>query len=66
MSKRKKILMYEAVVSSKLLYALEATPIPNNYYDKIDAAFFKGIRQILNIKTTYGQMQAGEDRTNTK
>ena len=58
--------MYEAIVSAKLLYALEATPIPKNYYEKIDAAFFKGIRQILNIKTTYGQMQSGENRTNTK
>ena len=49
-----------------MLYALEALPIPSNYYDKIDAAYMKGIRQIFNIKTTFGQMQAGEERTNTK
>ena len=65
MNKRQKILTYEAVIGSKLIYALEAIPIPKNYYDRIDAAYLKGLRQIMEYTTTYGQMQAGQSRNNT-
>ena len=65
LNKRQKILMYEALISSKLLYALEAIPIPKQMYDRIDASYLKGFRQILNFKTTFGQMQDGEARTNS-
>ena len=65
MGKRNKLLLHEGIVSAKLLYALEAIPIPRNYYARIDASYLKGIRQILGIKTTYGQQEAGQERTNT-
>ena len=65
MCKRKKILIHEALVASKLIYALEAIPIPKPMYDKIDAAYNKGLRQILGIKTTFGQKQSGEEMTTT-
>ncbi len=57
--------MHEALIASKLLYALEAVPLPEAMYDRIDAAYFKGLRQILDFKTTYGQQQEGQERTNT-
>ena len=56
--------MYEALIASKLLYALEALAIPEPMYDRIDASYFKGLRQILNFKTTFGQQQQGQARTN--
>ena len=59
------IQMYEALISSKLLYALEAIPIPDVMYDRIDSSYFKGLRQILNMTTTYGQKHKGEAMTNT-
>ena len=65
MGKRNKLLMYEGIVSAKLLYALEAIPILKNYYARIDASYLKGIRQILGIKTTFGQQESGQERTNT-
>ena len=57
--------MYEALISAKLLYALEALPIPQNMYDRMDASYCKGLRQIMDWKTTFGHMEEGEDRTNT-
>ena len=46
LSAKDQIRMYEALISSKLLYALEAIPIPNVMYDRIDSTYFKGLRQI--------------------
>jgi hypothetical protein len=65
LSKRRKVIMYEALISAKMLYALETLPIHQNMYDRIDAAYYKGLRQIMDWKTTFGQMEEGEDRTNT-
>ena len=33
-------------------------------YDRIDLAYYKGLRQIVDWKTTYGQMEDGEEITN--
>lgn len=57
--------MYEALTNSKLLYALSAIPIPKHMYDRIDVSYLEGSRQILNFKTTFGQMQDAEARTNS-
>ena len=65
LSKRKKILMYEAIVTSKLMYVLDATPLTTGDYNSLNACFFKGLRQILGLKTTYGQMFSEEERSNT-
>ena len=65
MGKRNKLLLHEGIVSAKLLYVLEALPIPRNFYARIDASYLKGIRQILGIKTTFGQQVAGQERTHT-
>ena len=47
------------------MYAMETVPIPEGRGDRIDAEYYKGIKQILELKTTYGQMTEGETRTNT-
>ena len=47
------------------MYAMETVPIPEGWGERIDAEYYKGIRQILEIKTTYGQMKEGKARTNT-
>ena len=65
MNKRRKLIIHETLIATKLMYGLETLALPKGWEDRIDAAFMKGIRQILNIKTTYGQMQTGEERTNT-
>ena len=62
-SRRKKILMYEAIVTAKLLYALDVTPLTENDRNSLNACFFKGPRQIMGFKTTYGQMFTGEEKT---
>ena len=65
MNKRRKLIIHEAIAASKLMYGLETAALPAGWEDRIDAAFMKGIRQILGITTTFGQMQNGEERTNT-
>lgn len=64
-SKRKRLLMYDAIVGSKLTYALHTLPIPERAYKRLDAFYFKGLRQIMGWTTTYGQMQQREQKTNT-
>ena len=54
--------MHKALIASKLLYAIEAIPIPEPMYDRIDAAYYKGLRQIMNMKTTFGQQQEGYEK----
>ena len=65
LNKRDRIKMHEALIASKLLYALEATPIPKAMYDRIDASYYKGLRQIMGFKTTFAQQQEGTEKTNT-
>ena len=48
-----------------MTYALEVLAIPKTEYNKMDAEYLRGYRQILGLKTTYGQSQDGEDMTNT-
>ena len=65
LSRRKKILMYEAIVTSKLLFALDVTPLTENGRNSFNACFFKGLRQIMGFKTTYGQTFSGDEKSNT-
>ena len=55
-------MMYEAIVTAKLLYALDVTPLTENDRNSLNACFFKGLRQIMGFKTTYGQMFNGDLR----
>ena len=50
---RLKLGVYDAVIRSKLIYGLESVQINDSLKRKLDAFQLKGIRQILQLKTTY-------------
>ena len=50
---RQKILVYDAVIRSKLLYGLESAELRPSDLNKMDTFQLKGLRQILKLKTTY-------------
>ena len=52
-SRRKRILFYDALVTSKLAYGLKTMPLTDEHLDKLNALFYKGLRQIMNFKTTF-------------
>ena len=58
-SLKNKILIYNAVIRSKLLYALETVEIPTSQISRLEAFQLKGLRKILGMVTTY------IDRSNT-
>ena len=53
LSKRQKILIYDALVGSKLLYSLHTLPLKNDLLNKLDVFNLKGLRQILGLETTF-------------
>ena len=59
LSKRQKILIYDALVGSKLLYSLHTLPLKNDLLNKLDVFHLKGLRQVLGLKTRF------IDRANT-
>ena len=54
-----KLLVFDAVIRSKLVYGLESVMIPSFLMSKLNALQLNGLRKILNMKTTY------IDRANT-
>ena len=62
---RDKLIVYDAVTRSKLMYGLESAHLTETLKEKIDMFQRKGLRQILKLPTTYGQMKAGKTRSNT-
>ena len=58
-TKKWKILVFDSIIRSKLLYGLETVQLTKTQLNKIDAFQTKGLRKILNLKTTF------YDRANT-
>ena len=56
---RCKLLVYDAIVRSKLMYGLESAQLNDSIKKRLDAFQLKGLRKILQIQTTY------MDRSNT-
>ena len=52
-SKKWKILIFDAVLKSKLLYGLETTQLPRSCKKRIDTFQLRGLRKILGMKHTY-------------
>jgi hypothetical protein len=48
-----------------MTYAFDVLPIPQAEYDRMDAEYLRGYRQIFGLKTPHGQQMDGEERTNT-
>ena len=61
-SKRNRLLMYEAVIGSKLKYGLEVLNITASLERKLDACYIRGIRQIMGAKHTY--LDRSQENTN--
>ena len=57
-----KVLIFEAVLKSKLLYGLETTQLTNKCIKRIDAFQIRGLRKILNMKHTYWDRTATNKR----
>ena len=53
LSRREKILIYDALVGSKVLYGLHTLPLKDANLRKLDAFHLRGLRRILGIPTTY-------------
>lgn len=52
-------------LKAKLLYGLESIELPQGVLKKLQTFQVKGLRQIMGMTTTFGQMQQGSARTNT-
>ena len=46
---RWKLQVYQAVVSSKLLYGLESLTLTDAQLSQLDSFYFRGLRQILGV-----------------
>ena len=56
-SKKQKLLVYDAVIRSKLLYGLESAALNNTVKHSLDRFQMKGIRKILGVTTTFVDRQ---------
>ena len=52
-----KLIVYDAVIRSKLMYGLESLQLIKEIRKSLDASQLKGLKQILKTKTTWGQME---------
>ena len=52
-SKRWQLLIYDAIIRSKLLYGLETVQLTEATAKKLDVFQLKGLRQILRLQTTF-------------
>merc|ERR1711981_962795 len=59
-----KLQVLNAVIRAKLMYGMESAQINDADLAKIDTFQLKGLRKILGLQTTYGQMKSGKDKTN--
>ena len=61
-SVRQKLIVYDAVVRTKLIYGMESAQINDAVKNKIDAFQMKGLRQILKMESTYAQKILGVEK----
>jgi len=59
-----KLRVYNSVIRSKLMYGLESAQLNPADLKQLDVFHLKGLRKILALHTTWGQMQKNEPRTN--
>ena len=59
-----KLRLWDALIRSRLVYGIDSARLTDDLRKKLTAFQMKGIRQILKLKTTSGQMMAGEAMTN--
>ena len=65
-SAKHKLLVYDAIIRSKLLYGLESTAMNSTVKHSLDIFQLKGLRKILNIKTTFVDRTQDSERVYTQ
>ena len=58
---RFKINVWNAVVRAKLAYGIESLELIPSLRQKLDSFQLKGLRKIMNLKTTYGQIASNDE-----
>ena len=53
LSFRDKLLIYDALIGSKLTYGLHVLPLREDLMSKLDAFFYRGLRQLLQVPSTF-------------
>ena len=53
LSTREKLLIYNALIGSRLTYGLHTLPLKIDLLKKLDAFHMRGLRQILKLKPTH-------------
>ena len=53
LSLRERVLIYDSVVSSKLMYGMHVLPLRDDILHKLDTFFYRGLRQLLKVPSTY-------------
>ena len=64
-SNRTKLIAYNAVINSKLLYGLETANLTKGLRDSLDAFQLKGLGQLLKLETTWAQKKTGKAKMNS-
>ena len=62
---RVKLQVYNAVITSRLLYGLESANLTPGLKNSLDVFQARGIRQILKLDTTWAQIKNGKKADNT-
>ena len=60
-----KHMVFNVVLKSKLLYGLDSLELTQATVQRLDTFQLQGLRNMLRQLTTFGQMEAGDARTNT-
>ena len=60
---REKLMIWDAVIRTKLMYGTESLQLNKDQRDRLDVFQLKGIRQIMEILTTWGQIQKRRKQT---
>ena len=61
-----KLLVYNSIIRSKLMYGLEAAQLNPPHIRSLETCHLKGLRSILKIQTTYRQIGQGKQKISTK
>ena len=63
---KQKLVVYDAIIRTKLIYGFESVQVNDTLKSKLDAFQLKGLRQILKIQTTYVNRANTNDVVYTK
>lgn len=62
---KQKLIVYNAVIRAKLLYGMSSIRLLPHQATRLNSFLMRGLRQILGLQSTWGQMVFGSSRTHT-